>query len=156
MKTNFTHNDTNTSYVSLHDCFATHIDTTNTTLTFTFDNGFWVTPEHDANTSNDISRTNLAKVDFIINEDEITIYTFKKNFFRRTERIELSLNELINLINNEKYRLEFLYEYKGFNATIFDCWLHFDKKPYHYECELRIPVNKTIYRWNSLNENAIW
>ena len=59
----------------------------------------------------------------------------------------------MKLINNEKYTLEFLYQYRGHNSMIVECWLWSEKKPYHRECELKLLLKTVRYCWNNLQED---
>ncbi len=147
--------DTDDSVLSLHDCYANRVKLDNGILSFYFQDGFWVTPSHDANNSANILRTDFAQVDFHI-EDDVFIYVFRKNIFGKTIRTEWTAQELEYFINNNTYRLEFLYQYKNSIEQILKCWLHFDKKPYHYECQIEIPTFKVEYCWNSLCYDKTW
>ena len=81
------------------------------------------------------------------NEYDITIYVFEEKF-NKTYREEWKLSKLMEYINHKKCTLEFLYQYKGYQSSIFECWLWLDKKPYHKECELKISYKDVKYCWN--------
>ena len=151
----YTHIDTDDSVLSLHDCYANRIQFENSILSFYFQNGFWVTPSHRANNSNETVRTDFSQVDYHI-DDDVSIYVFRKNIFGKTIRIEWTLKELVRLVNNNTFSLEFLYQYKRYNEELLKCWLHFDKAPYHYECQIEIPTSKVVYRWNNLCYDKTW
>ena len=151
----YNHIDTDDSALSLHDCYSNMINFENNILSFYFENGFWVTPSHNANDSPDVVRTDSSKVEYHI-KDEVTVYIFRKNIFGKTIRDEWKLEELIRLINNSSFGLEFLYQYKNSDEYLLKCWLHFDKKPYHYECELEMPTSKVEYFWNNLRYDKTW
>lgn len=151
----YTHTDTDDSVLSLHDCDANRIQFENGILSFYFPNGFWVTPSHHANNCGKTVRTDFSQVDYHI-DDDVSIYVFRKNIFGKIIRIEWTLEELVHLINNNTFSLEFLYQYKGYNEELLKCLLHFDKEPYHYECQIEIPTSKVLYRWNNLCYEKSW
>lgn len=155
----YKHCDTDDTFITLHDCYADSIYIDKGVISFYFKNGFWVTSGHEYNNFSETVRTDASKVDFCLeqeNREELTVYIFKKNFFGSTVRKEWSFGKLADLVNNRGFSLEFLYQYKSFNAQIIDCWLHFDKRPYSYECQLKIPANNAVYFWNDLCENKTW
>ena len=151
----YTHIDTDDSVLSLHDCYANRIQFENSILSFYFQDGFWVSPSHRANNSGKTVRTDFSQVDYHVHDD-VSIYVFRKNIFGKTIRIEWTLEELVRLINNNTFRLEFLYQYKRYNEVLLKCWLHFDKAPYYYECQIEIPTFEVVYRWNNLCYDKTW
>ena len=66
------------------------------------------------------------------------------------------MSKLIECVNSEKYTVEFLYQYKGYNSIIIECWIWSDKKPYHRECELKISLTNVEYCWNDLCKDREW
>lgn len=154
-QTVYAHIDTDDSVISLHDCYANCMQLESGILSFYFHDGFWVTPSHHANTSSNTVRTDFSQVDYHI-VDDITVNVFKKSILGKTIRIEWTLEELVELINNGTFSLEFLYHYKSYYAQLYKCLLHFDKPPYHYECQIEIPTSKIVYRWNRLNYDRTW
>ena len=151
----YTHIDTDDSVLSLHDCYANRMQLENGVLSFFFRDGFWVTPSHHANNSSDTVRTDSSQVDYHIVDDG-SVYVFRKNIFGKTICIEWTLEELADLINNDTFTLEFLYHYKSYYSQLYKCLLHFDKHPYHYECQIEIPTSKVVYRWNKLCCDRTW
>lgn len=148
----------NDEYISLHDCHAAKILFENGVLTFVFDEGFWVTDKHPSNTTDKTVRTGVAEARFYLefgDETDITVQVFEKRF-KQTVRKELELSELIEYVNSGKHTLEFLYQYKGYNSMIVECWLWSDKKPYHRECQLKILLKDAKYCWNDLREDREW
>lgn len=155
----YKHYDSDDGFLSLHDCDAKKIEFRDGTLTFFFPDGFWVLPEHEASDLKQVVRTDEAQVDFLLedqDESNATIYVFTQSPFGKVIREEWPVAKLLDAINRMGFRLEFLYQYKGYNERIFDCWLWFDKKPYHRECELRIAASQVIYCWNNLCEDQPW
>lgn len=155
----YLHCDNDDSYISLHDCYATKIYFNDNVLSFCFDNGFWIIPEHEFSDVEETVRTDKSRVDFHLEDsslEDILIYIYRNSIFGKTLRKELPLDKLISLINEKNYRLEFIYQYKSYNELLFECWLWFDKKPYHYECQLKIPTRKAIYCWNNLCKDKKW
>ena len=151
----YTHIDTDDSVLSLHDCCAGRTRYDNGILSFYFEKGFWVTPLHHANYSSETVRTDCSQVDYYL-EDDVNVYVFRKNIFGKIIREEWTLEELVRLINNNTYSLEFLYQYKGNNEQLVKGWLLFEKEPFHYECQLEIPASKIVYCWNNLCYEKTW
>ncbi len=151
--------DTDDTYITLHDCYANNISIAEDKLSFYFENGFWVAPDNKHSELDKTVRTDSSQVDFCFekeNSEEIRIYVFRKTVFGRTIRMQWELPKFIELINNKTLRLEFLYQYKGHNEQLYECWLHFDKSPYYYECLLKLPATRVKYYWNNLCPNKTW
>ncbi len=149
----YKHYDTD-EHISLHDCRATKVKYEDGTISFYFLDGFWVWSENGDPTV----RTDASEVRFHLeseDETDITIYVFVKKR-KHTRRKEWELKKLIKIINSGKYELEFLYQYKAYHAQIFECWLWFDEKPYHMECELKMSTDKATYCWNELCKDKVW
>lgn len=154
----YKHYDCDDEHISLHDCHATKVMHDNGILTFVFSDGIWVAPSHPSNKNDKMLRTDVAEVKFQLefgDEDNIALYVFEENR-KKTYREKWELTKLIEYINSEKYNLEFLYQYKGYNSMIIECWLWSDKKPYHRECELKLSIEGVKYCWNDLRENREW
>jgi hypothetical protein len=150
--------DSNCKFISLHDCHATEISFEKGILTLVFDDGIWLTEEHPSNSLGKTVRTDRAEVQFhLTSEDEqdISIWVFEEKI-KMTFRKEWELSRLMKSINSGKSTLEFLYRYEGECLTIFECCLWSSRKPYCRECELNLPLTKTIYFWNSLCEDKTW
>ncbi len=142
-------------FISLHDCHATEVLYENGILTFVFDDGIWIAKGHPSNVVDKIVRTDVAEVKFCLetgDEYDISLYVFERKL-KNVVRKEWELSKLIKCVNDEKYTLEFLYQYKGFNSMIIECWLWSDKKPYHRECELKLSLTDVKYYWNNLCED---
>lgn len=154
----YKHCDVSDEYISLHDCHAESISYEDGVIRFVFPDGIWVTNEHPSNELDKIVRTDMAEVKFYLEydcEDDITTYIFEQKL-KKTFREEWELSKLMDYVNNKKCRLEFLYEYKGYNSMIIECWLWSSKKPYHRECELKLQIKGVNYCWNNLCENREW
>ena len=152
----YKHCDNSDEYISLHDCCATRISYANGIVTFTFFDGIWVTASHPDNKTGKTVRTDEAEVKFSLTTDEeTTVYVFKEKF-KKIFREEWQLHELMECINLKNCKLEFLYQYKGFNSIIIECCLWSDKKPYYHECELKIYLDDIKYCWNELREDREW
>ncbi len=155
----FSHCDMDDKYLSLHDCVAERAYFENGILGFEFPDGFWVSPDHPESGLSDLVRTDLSKVEYTLENGadfDITVYVFRKNLFGKTIRVEWTLQELINNINSGKCRLEFLYQYVGFNSRIIECDLRLNKKPYHRECVMNVYAPQISYYWNRLREDRVW
>ena len=156
---NFSHCDKDEKYLSLHDCVAEGSYFKNGKLGFEFNDGFWISPDHPESNLSNIVRTDFSKVEFVLTdgkEYDVTIYVFKKSLFKKTIRVEWTIQELINNINSGKCKLEFIYQFLDHNSRIIECELKLDRKPYHQECILRISAPEVSYYWNNLRVDASW
>lgn len=155
----FSHCEYNENDLSLHDCIAERSYFENGKLGFEFDDGFWISPNHPDSNLSKVVRTDLSKVEYTLEDGsryDVTVYVFKKTLFGKTIRCEWTVDKLVNEINNRKYRLEFLYQYIDGNTRIVDCELKSAKKPYRYECMMKISSSKVSYLWNNLREDRPW
>lgn len=155
----YKHCDLNDNYISLHDCHAERINFENGVLSFIFPDGFWVAEEHCRNESNDTVRTDFAQVDFRIADEEIDgieIYIFKRKIGGKIIREEWELQDFINAVNKGDFRVEFITHYKSYKSNLFKCWVWFDKAPYHFECEIVLYAEETVYNWNNLRYDCTW
>lgn len=156
---NFFHCDQNEKHLSLHDCVAERAYFENGILGFEFPDGFWISSKHPESNLSSVVKTDFSKVEYTLengNAYDITVYVFKNTIFKRTVRIELSLQELLCAINSGKYKLEFIYQYIEYNSRIIECELTSDKKPYRQECMLKISAPEVSYYWNNLLKDRIW
>ena len=154
----YQHCDVSDEYISLHDCHAECILYKDGVITFVFPDGIWVTTEHPDNELGKVVRTDMAAVKFYLESDcecDITAYVFRQKL-HKTFREEWELSKLMEHINSKQGTLEFLYEYKGDNSMIIECWLWLEKKPYYRECELKLRVKGVNYCWNHLREDCEW
>ena len=159
LKKIYKHIDTDDSSITLHDCYANRITVEKGKISFDFEEGFWITPDHKSSNLQETVRTDSSRVDFYMTEgglEDITIFVFQKNIFRNTIREKWTIQELINLVNDGVFRLEFIGQFKSYNEILWECRLDFDKAPYSYECQMKIPTTKVIYRWNNLRPKRVW
>lgn len=150
--------DTKDEQITLHDCRANKAAYENGVLSFWFEDGFWVCEGHEINNLGKTVRTDASKVDFHLQQgdvSDVTVYIFTKTR-RKTVREEWELKKFVEAINAGNFEVEFLYCYKGYNIQVHDCWIWFDKAPYHKECELRVWTDKVTYFWNELREERAW
>ena len=140
--------------ISLHDSRATKMKIDDSFITFTFDNGFWILAENINNSNKKLSCTDKSEVIFhtVYNgaESNVTVYIFTKtDEENKAIREEITPYKLVELVNSG-IELEFIYSYKGYQSFLFECWLWFDKEPYHKECEIIISADNVTYNWNSM------
>ena len=126
---------------------------------FEFNDGFWVSPDHPESNLSKLVRSDFSKVEYSLENGEdydVTVHIFKKSFWKKTIRIEWTVQELVNKINAGKCKLEFLYQYIDYNSRIVECELIIDKKPYRQECIMKISAPEVSYLWNNLCEDRHW
>lgn len=151
--------DLDDSCISLHDCKAEKMSFNKGVLSFSFPEGFWVMPQHSQNEGENIVRTDASQVDFKIIDEEIegvSIYVFNKKRSGKVIRHEWEPVNFINAVNNGDFRVEFITQYKSFQSVLFKCWIWFDKRPYHSECEIILHTEKIAYQWNNLRYDCEW
>ena len=156
---NFSHCDKDEKYLTLHDCVAECACFENGKLGFEFNDGFWISPDHPESNLSKMVRTDFAKVEYTLEDGEdsdVTVYVFTRSFGKKTVGREWTVRELVDKINSGKCKLEFLYQYLDYNARMVECELHFDKKPYHKGCIMKISAPETRYYWNNLREECPW
>lgn len=140
--------------ISLHDSRAAKISYDNGVLTFTFEDGFYITEKNENNFHKKLCYTGKAEVGFMtLSKDidqDLTVYIFTETEnARRTIRDEIPFAEFAQMLDSGM-KLEFLYTYKGYRSYVFECWLWFDSEPYHKECVIMISADETVYKWNEL------
>ncbi|MBQ8003377.1 MAG: hypothetical protein IJ297_08045 [Clostridia bacterium] len=155
----YKHIETDDTLFSIHDCYAEKMCLNDGVLTVTFPNGFWVLEKHPQNESDNIVRTDDARVDFKIIDDgfdAIEIFVFKQQDKIKAIRKYWETEKFINAVNNGAFKLEFIDCYKRYQYILFKCQLWFDKEPYHAECEIILHTDKAVYNWNSLCYDRVW
>ncbi|MBQ9767103.1 MAG: hypothetical protein IJW37_03260 [Lachnospiraceae bacterium] len=155
----YQHYDKDGMAVSLHDCYAEKAAFENGVLTFYFPDGFWIGADHKENSTGTTVRTDASEVRFQLEfgeAEDATVYVFMEGKPGEAIRKEWKLSKLLEGINSGTYRLEFLYQYRGYLQQNIDCWLWSEKKTYHMECELRLRVKDVTYCWNRVVENRTW
>ena len=155
----YQHKENNSMCFSLHDCRAEKMYFSDGILSFVLPEGFWVLSHCIHNESENVVRTDSAQVDFSIIDEEkdgISIFVFKKSRNGNIIREEWGCDNFINVVNDGSFQLEFIDEYKGFQSRLFKCWVWFDKKPYHYECEIILHSEEVTYLWNQLRNDCVW
>lgn len=155
----YKHIETDDKLFSIHDCYAEKISFNNSVLSFVFPNGFWVSEKHPANESDNIVRTDGARVDFRIIDEEIdgiSIFVFKKQNERKAIREEWETENFINAVNNGAFKVEFIDCYKRNQYLLFKCQVWFDRKPYQEECEIILHAERSVYNWNNIEYDRIW
>ena len=153
------HRDTDESLVSLHDCRADRAALEDGVLSFFFPDGFWVTSKHPDNPTENTVRTGPARVDFVLRDsggDDAAVEVFTRLRWPHALRTAWELPRLLGVINERGWELEFLYQYPGGWDRVIECWLWFDRRPWHRECRLKLDVKQAFYCWNELREDAVW
>ncbi|MBE6868217.1 MAG: hypothetical protein E7494_05570 [Ruminococcus albus] len=140
--------------ISLHDSRAAKISFDSGVLTFIFKDGFYVTERNVNNFHKKLCYTGRSEVGFkTLSKDidqDLTVYIFTAtDSEKRAIRDEISYAEFAQMLDSGM-ELEFLYAYKGYRSYVYECWLWFDKEPYHKECVLMISADEAVYKWNEL------
>lgn len=151
--------ETDDSFITLHDCKAERLAFNNGILSFFFSDGFWILENHPKNNLKKTVKTDKAQVDFQITDEEIdgiSIYIFKKSRRNKIIREEWEADNFIKAVNDGSFKIEFITQYKGFQSVLFKCWVWFNVKPYHMECEIILNTNKIEYMWNNLRKDRVW
>ncbi len=145
-------------FICLHDCCADRILIEKGKISFDFADGFWITPDHKCSNFQEVVKTDSAKVEFFLEEsfEEIIVYIFRKGVFGKTIRETWTIQKLVDFVNNKANQLEFLYHFKQDHESLFQCELHFNKRPFRYVCQIEIPVVKIVYKWDNLCPDRTW
>lgn len=155
----YTYCDTDDRHISLHDCHAKKMTFENGILSFVFPDGFWISQQHALNHSENTVRTGPSQVDFeIIDEEvdgiEVSVFRIKRK--GKAMREDWEPMNFINAVNAGDFRVEFITQYKSYQSSLFKCWVWYDRKPYHSECEIILHSENTVYRWNNLRYDRCW
>lgn len=151
----FLHQDSEETRFSLHDCRADRVELQDGMLSFFFPEGFWVTAEHPANHTGMIVRTGPGRVDYVLRRDDgddVSVSVFRKLRWPWSLRTKWELPKLLEVLNKKHWQLEFLYQYPGGWDRIIEGWFWFQKKPWHYECQLKLDVQEVRYCWEELTD----
>ena len=156
----YRYHDKNGEYISLHDCKAEKIKFKNGVLSFYFNDGFWLYPNHFYNPTEKTLKTDAAKVKFHLAFEDKNDFSFyilsrinKKNYRKRL-CTEPKIKKFIKKINAGKCSLEFLYMYatKGNDLKIIECVLWDKKKPKSEKCIIKLDSDRAEYCRNTLTE----
>lgn len=150
--------ETNDQLVSLHDCHGTHITCEEGVLTISFPDGIWLMPEHPDNKTHQVVRTKAAQVLFHLDpQRDMEIYLFKETQFGQTLREEWTIHHLMALVNSGERNIEFIIDYRSrsFAAYLYKCALAKGSQPGDLECEIAIPAEQAIYRWEAIDATHV-
>lgn len=157
--TTFKHIETDACHdktLTLHDYYAEKVRYSNTTLRFYLSDGFWITNLHNDNNLNKTVKIDAAIVDFHIdNIEDILLYVFTRNIFKKTSAEIREMHDLIDDINNEKCSIEFIYQYNTYFEQMWRCAIH-SKKPYYRECHFHLPSTEATFYWNNIQPDQEW
>jgi hypothetical protein len=150
----FSDNDIN--HFSLHDCRATKLTIGDHSLTFEFEDGYYLCGGTMLN-----QYTGRSEVSFTTPSDKpdwnISIYVFEyldtdeDSEESRAIRTSIPVDKFIELLNNGA-QLEFLDEYSGYEKFFYDCVLWYPKGvvPRTMDCQIFIRAKDITYRWNEV------
>ena len=147
--------------IFLHDCYIVKVTVEDDDLIIEFDEyGFWINETHKDNNFSKVLRTDKATIRFVdFDIDNIYIFKYFCLFHRFvfTRRIEISFETFIKNLNSGKWKFEFIDEfYDGNYGALFNGWVYFKHKPYHYDCQIQLRFKKMIYSWNKIYEDRTW
>ena len=146
--------------ITLHDCIADKISFENKILRFFLPDGFGVTPDHTANSSGKVLRTDASVVDFSIEDiDDIMVRVFTRHrflWFRKTTVEIWDMEQLISAVNNRKCAIEFITQYRAHHEQMWYCAIRSPKRPYYRDCQLYLPCTNATFYWNKLCLDREW
>ena len=141
--------------ISLHDCRATKIKINDGMVSFVFKEGFWVSARNRNNFNKKLSYTDEEEMRcgtlYGDIESDITVYVFTDTREENKAIRERIPFDIFAEQINGGMELEFLYSYKGYQTSIFECCLWFDEAPYHKECVMILSAKEITYNWNTLH-----
>lgn len=146
--------------IDLHDCKATDIAFDSQTLTFSFADGFWIINDSSFG-DNKLHKSGQSIMSVLLIEDNyiknVDIFIFQKKK-RHTIRRQLSVDQLMALVNSNYSEIEFLYVYKGTQSYsyVFECCLWNRKKTRVQDCIIRAYASKITYSWNEVLQDRVW
>ncbi len=146
--------------IDIHDCKATCISFDSQTLIFSFDDGFWILNDNSFD-DNKLHKSGRSVMSVSLIEDNciksIEIYIFQKKR-RKTICRELSIDQLIAMVDSGHTEIEFLYMYKGTQSYsyIFECCLWSRKRSRTQKCIIRLYTSKITYGWNEVLQDKVW
>lgn len=149
----YLYQDSQYQYFSLHDCRVKSISFQEGILSFILPEGCWILAEHPQNDLGKTVKTGACQVDYEIiegREDEIDIFLFKKKRWGKTIREAWSVSDWIEAVNQGRCEVELVTEYHSYQSCLWQCYVWFDKPPYHDECEIILPMQRVVYQWNTL------
>ena len=155
----YLHNEHDEKYISLHDCRADRVELNDGVLSFWFPEGFWVLSSHPENPTGKTVRTDAARVDYVLRDsrgDDVCAEVFTRLRFPFALRRSYDLFPFMEILNQQGWELEFLYQYPDYWNRIVECWLWIPKRIRHKECQLKLDVAEVVYRWNSLRPDEEW
>ena len=156
----FKHNDPDCYYdnkLMLHDCIADKIAYRNGVLQFEFSDGFWITTNHEANSLEKVVRTDSSQVDFRIdNINDVNIHVYTESLFGKIKVEFWNINKLIEYVNNKKYSIEFIYQYRSHFEQMWHCYIRSKKRTCFKDCYIHLPGANAVYKWNDLCKNREW
>ena len=146
--------------LTLHDCISDNISYKDNNLRFYLPDGFWITPNHEENSSEKVVRTDAAVVDFLVEDiDEITVRVFTRRTWcwSTKETVEnWHMDQLISAINSKKCTIEFITQYRTYGEQMWYCVIHSKKKPYYKACQIYLPNTTATFCWNNLRLDREW
>ncbi len=141
--------------ISLHDCRATQMEIDGEDIIFRFEDGFCITPENEANSTGEVLYTGRAQLR-IIRPDSFEAHLLHEDtrfgYPPLSVKERITPEQLAEMLNSGDYELEFISEFIGYKSYYYQCWLWFDRKPYHVECQLEARCCELEYSWDMKSE----
>ncbi len=151
--------ETDSSLISLHDCFASKMTFADGKLTLHFPEGFWLTPLHPENHSDSIVRTGEAQVVFQLESQDIydihvQTTTRNKGSYHITKDWEPQA--FLDAVNSGRFKLEFIWPYQGYHSILYKCWLRNPQYRPCGDCALTVDNLGISYHWNEIDYERVW
>ena len=121
---------------SLHDCRATRMELSGSTLSFFFEDGLFLLPAEGG----EVQRSGPARLDIPILDmdiDGISVCIYSPHRGRVVRR-EWEAGNFIDAVNDGSFEVEFLTEYTAYRSLLYRCTLWVNTPPYHHDCDIEL------------------
>lgn len=141
-------------HISLNDCVVTNIETSDNSLSFSLENGFWILADSKYNICDEEVKTDKSKINFISFDKDLSVfYVFKRhNLFGKricTTRRKMPFEKLFKKIRSGEWEIEFSDQYRGCHRILFFGSVNTKKKLWAFDFQLVLDCEKMEYCWNN-------
>lgn len=146
--------------ISLHDCDISDITLTNNSVSFQFEEGFWVTPNNKYSQSKQTIRTRQARMTAMGMGTFKVVwaepYSVSKIPFPK-ETVNQSLEEtLVDNIRNNRWRVEINSLISANQQMEINCYIYMDYPPHNSALTICFDFHYVEYCWDKFNFNAVF